>query len=140
MSRFEQAFHLAIDPSRICPERLRALHRALVALTPEIEPGDSWRMGLIIAERDYLAGQVLALEYDADPTEHIDMSIGWLLLAAHAPDASAHEATLAGCRLAERIEQRGGRTSASGAQTAQLLQAIDDWRSWTGRWDGDLAA
>ncbi|GGF18829.1 hypothetical protein GCM10011611_25890 [Aliidongia dinghuensis] len=140
MSRFEYSCRLAIGPLPIAHERLRALHAGLAALTPELAPGDSWRFGLIAADRDHLAGQVLALECGVDPTEHLDRSIGWLLLAAHAPDASPHLATLAGCRLADRIEQRFEHAALPGVEPAQVLQAIDDWRSWTGTWDGDLAA
>jgi hypothetical protein len=142
MSRFEYAFRLALDAPPAAPERLRALHAQLTARTPEIRPEDPWRIGLIAADRDYLAGQVLAREYEADPTEHIDMSIGWLLLAAHAPDTDPHMATLAGCRLADRIERRFERAPLSDVRRSRILQAIDIWRSWTGpaAWDGDLAA
>jgi hypothetical protein len=132
MSRFEHAFHLAIGAQPLVREGLCALHVQLTALTPEIARGDPWRLGLLVAERDYLTGQVLALEYEADPTENIDMSIGWLLLAAYAPDDDPHIATLAGCRLADRIEQRFERTPPRGVSHSIVQQAIDEWRSWTG--------
>lgn len=132
MSRFEHAFHLAIGPQPAAAEPLRALHAALTARTPELAPGDPWRLGLLVAERDYLAGQVLALEYEADPTENIDMSIGWLLLAAHAFDEDPHSATLAACRLADRIEQRFERTPPSGIGRNQVIEAADEWRCWAG--------
>ena len=132
MSRFEHAFHLATTPGPIAKERLRALHAELVARTPEIAPGAPWRLGLLAAERDYLSGRLLALEYAADPTENIDMAIGWLLLAAYAPDGNPHLATLAGCRLADRLEQRLAEATPAGLRLSQALQAIDDWRSWSG--------
>jgi hypothetical protein len=132
MSRFEHAFHLAIGAQPPVRERLCALHAELTVLTPEIGRGDPWRLGLLAAERDYLTGQVLALEYEADPTENIDMSIGWLLLAAHAPDEDPHIATLAACRLADRIEQRFSRTPPRGVSHGAVQQAIDEWRCWTG--------
>ncbi|MDB5363122.1 MAG: hypothetical protein JWO51_4419 [Rhodospirillales bacterium] len=132
MSRFEHAFHLAIGPQPVAADALRALHAALIARTPEIAPGDPWRLGLLAAERDYLAGQVLALEYEADPTENLDMSIGWLLLAAHAGDEDPHVATLAACRLADRIERRFDQTPPREIRRNRVLQAADDWRCWTG--------
>ncbi len=132
MSRFEHAFHLAIGLQPVAAEPLTALHAALTARTPELAPGDPWRLGLLVAERDYLAGQVLALEYEADPTENIDMSIGWLLLAAHAYDDDPHGATLAACRLADRIEQRFDRTPPLGIHRNQVLEAADEWRCWAG--------
>jgi len=131
MSRFEHAFHLAIGPQPVAVAPLCALYAALTARTPEIVPGDPWRLGLLVAERDYLAGQVLALEYEADPTENIDMSIGWLLLAAYAPDCNPHIATLAAGRLADRIEQRFDRTPPLDVRRTQVLQAADEWRCWT---------
>ena len=141
MSRFEHAFRLAIGVQPVAAASLRALHAALVARTPEIAPGDPWRLGLLVAERDYLTGQVLALEYAADPTENIDMSIGWLLLAAYAPDCNPQIATLAAGRLADRIEQRFDRTPPHGVRHAQVLQAADEWRCWTSlRRNNDLAA
>jgi hypothetical protein len=132
MSRFEHAFHLAIGPQPVAAGTLRALHMALAARTPEIAPGDPWRLGLLVAERDYLAGRVLALEYEADPTENIDMSIGWLLLAAHAPEKDLHMATLAACRLADRIERRFDQAAPGGIRRNQVLQAADEWRCWSG--------
>jgi hypothetical protein len=137
MSHFEHAFHLAISTQPLVRERLCALHAELLALTPEIAPGDPWRLGLLVAERDHLTGQVLALEYEADPTENIDMSIGWLLLAAYAPDDDPHVATLAACRLADRIEQRFERTPPRGVSHSIVQQAIDEWRSWTGLRDAE---
>lgn len=130
MSRFEHAFHLAIGPQPVAAAPLGALYAALTARTPEIVPGDPWRLGLLVAERDYLAGQVLALEYEADPTENIDMSIGWLLLAAYAPDGNPQLATLAAVRLADRIELRFDRTAPAGVRRSQVLQAADEWRCW----------
>ena len=133
MSRFEHAFHLAIGPQPVTAGSLKALCAALTARTPEIADGDPWRLGLLVAERDYLAGQVLALEYEADPTENIDMSIGWLLLAAHAPDEDPRMATLAACRLADRLERRFDQTPPRGIRHSQVLQAADEWRCWSGR-------
>lgn len=132
MSRFEHAFHLAIGPQQVAADALSALHAALIARTPELAPGDPLRLGLLAAERDDLAGQVLALEYQADPTENIDMSIGWLLLAAHAGDEDPHVATLAACRLADRIERRFDRSPPREIRRNQVLQAADDWRCWSG--------
>jgi len=132
MSRFEHAFRLAIGAQPVAAASLHTLHAALAARTPEIAPGDPWRLGLLVAEREYLTGQVLALEYEADPTENIDMSIGWLLLAAHAPDAGPHLATLAACRLADRIEQRFEGSPLPGVRRNQVQQAADEWRCWTG--------
>jgi hypothetical protein len=141
MSRFEHAFHLAIGPQPVAIAPLCALYAALTDRTPEIVPGDPWRLGLLVAERDYLTGQVLALEYQADPTENIDMSIGWLLLAAYAPEGNPHIATLAAVRLADRIEQRFDRTPPHGVRHNQVLQAADDWRCWTALTQGNgLAA
>jgi hypothetical protein len=132
MSRFEQAFHLAIGPQPVAAVALVNLHAALIARTPEVSADDPWRVGLLAAERDHLAGQVLALEFEADPTENLDMSIGWLLLAAHAPGTDPHLATLAACRLADRIESRFAQAAPPGVRRAQVLQAIDEWRTWDG--------
>jgi|SRR5579859_1136174 len=132
MSRFGHAFQLAISCRPIAIEELRTLHQQLSARTPEIAADDPWRLGLLVAEREYPAGQVLALEYAEDPTEHMDMSIGWLLLAAHAADEDPHGPTLAACRLAERIEQRFERSPPRGVSPSIVLQAIDEWRTWTG--------
>ena len=132
MSRFGHAFYLAIGGQPLATDHLRQLQAQLSAQTPEIAPGDPWRLGLLAAEREYLAGQILALEAAADPTEHIDMSIGWLLLAAHAPDEDPRGPTLAACRLADRIEERFGRSPPRGVPHAMVLQAVDAWRSWTG--------
>jgi hypothetical protein len=141
MSRFEHAFRLAIGPQPVAATELCALYTALAARTPEIVPGDPWRLGLLAAERDYLTGQVLALEYETDPTENIDMSIGWLLLAAHAPDENPQIATLAAGRLADRLEQRFDRTPPQGVRHGQVLGAADEWRCWTSlRQSSDLAA
>jgi hypothetical protein len=133
MSRFEHAFHLAIGPQPVTADSLKALCAALTARTPEIADGDPWRLGLLVAERDYLTGQVLALEYEADPTENMDMSIGWLLLAAHAPDEDPRMATLAASRLADRLERRFDQTQPRGIRRSQVLQAADEWRCWSGR-------
>jgi hypothetical protein len=141
MSRFEHAFHLAIGPQPVAVAPLCALYAALTARTPEIVPGDPWRLGLLAAERDYLTGQVLALEYAADPTENIDMSIGWLLLAAYAPDGNPQIATLAAGRLADRLELRFDHTPPRGVRRSQVLQAADEWRCWTSPTrNNDLAA
>ncbi len=132
MSRFGHAFHLAISGQPFATDQLHQLHVQLSARTPEIAPNDPWRLGLLVAEREYLAGQILALEYAEDPTEHLDMSIGWLLLAAHAPDEDPSGPTLAACRLADRIGERFERSPPPGVPRNAILQAIDEWRSWTG--------
>lgn len=132
MSRFYHAFQLAIGCPPIAIDRLRTLHAQLRARTPELAEGDPWRLGLLAAEREYLAGQILALDHAEDPTEHMDMSIGWLLLAAHAPDEDPRGPTLAACRLADRIAERFERAPPRGVSHATVLEAIDAWRSWTG--------
>jgi len=132
MSRFEHAFHLAVGPQPAAASALAALHAGLVARTPELTLQDPWRLGLLAADRDHLAGQVLVLGSAGDPTEHLDMSIGWLLLAAHAPGGDPHVATLAACRLADRIELRFERTPPTGTRRSQVQQAVEEWRAWTG--------
>lgn len=132
MSRFDHAFQLAIGCQPIAIDRLCALHVQLRARTPELAADDPWRLGLLAAEREYLAGQILALDYAEDPTEHMDLSIGWLLLAAHAADEDPRGPTLAACRLADRIAERFDRSPPRGVSHATVLQAIDAWRSWTG--------
>lgn len=132
MSRFYHAFQLAIGCPPIAIDRLRALHAQLKARTPELAEGDPWRLGLLAAEREYLAGQILALDHAEDPTEHMDMSIGWLLLATHAPDEDPRGPTLAACRLADRIAERFERAPPRGVSHATVLEAVDAWRSWTG--------
>jgi hypothetical protein len=137
MSRFEHAFHLAISPQPAPVAALWDLYGALVARTPEIAVGDPWRFGLLAAERDFLAGQILELEYAADPTEHLDMSIGWLLLAAHAPAKDRQIASLAAGRLADRLELRFARQPPRGVRYNQVLEASAEWRCWTGPSDED---
>ena len=140
MSRFDHTFKLAIGGQPIAIDQLRALHTQLIGRTPELAPGDPWRLGLLVAEREYLAGQILALEHAEDPTEHMDMSIGWLLLAAHAPERDPHGPTLAACRLADRIAERFDRSPPRGIRHSAVLQAIDAWRSWTGTQSAEFAS
>jgi hypothetical protein len=137
VSRFEHAFHLALGPQPVNAKALWDLYGELVARTPEISSGDPWRLGLLVAERDFLTGQVLELEYAADPTENMDMSIGWLLLAAHAPDKDPHIATLAAGRLADRLELRFARRPPRGLRYVQVQEASAEWRCWTGLPDSD---